>query len=72
MTIRFHDDQSQVPPLRFETGLTGGEAERLTHFIWCRIMYLLENGYEQEANSLLEEFDEPGLWDEARGSNKNA
>ncbi len=50
--------------MTFETGHQGREAERLTRFIWDRTMHLLLMGKEWEANSLLEEFDEPPLWDE--------
>ena len=53
-----------LPPLKFATGHQGREAERLTRFIWGRIVYLLEHGEEREANSLLEEFDELPLWDD--------
>ena len=53
-----------LPPLKFVTGHEGREAERLTRFIWERIVCLLEHGEEREANSLLEEFDEPPLWDD--------
>jgi hypothetical protein len=52
------------PPLKFVTGHEGREAERLTRFIWEIIVCLLEHGEEWEANSLLEEFDEPPLWDD--------
>ena len=50
-----------LPPLKFATGHQGREAERMTRFIWERIVCLLEHGEEREANSLLEEFDEPSL-----------
>jgi hypothetical protein len=53
-----------LPPLKFATGQQGREAERLTRFIWARVVCLLEHGEEREANSLLEEFDEPPLWDD--------
>ena len=53
-----------LPPLKFATGHQGREAERLTRFIWARVVCLLEHGEEREANSLLEEFDEPPLWDD--------
>ena len=36
----------------------------MTRFIWARVVCLLEHGEEREANSLLEEFDEPPLWDD--------
>ena len=52
-----------LPPLKFATGHEGREAERLTRFIWGRIVCLLEHGEEREPNSLLQEFDEPTLWD---------
>ena len=64
LTTQFHDDTGDVPPIKFETGHQGREAERLTRFIWDRIMRLLVMGKELEANSLLEEFDEPPLWDD--------
>ena len=60
---RFHDDTGDVPPIKFETGHQGKEAERLTRFIWNQVIQLLLAGKELEANSLLEEFDEPPLWD---------
>ena len=53
-----------LPPLKLETGHEGREAERLTRFIWERIVCLLEHGGEREANSLLQEFDEPPLWED--------
>ena len=64
LTTQCHDDTGDVPPIKFETGHQGREAERLTRFIWDRIMRLLVMGKELEANSLLEEFDEPPLWDD--------
>ena len=64
LTTQFHDDTGDVPPIKFETGHQGKEAERLTQFIWKRVMRLLLTGKELEANSLLEEFDEPPLWDD--------
>ena len=61
----FLDEGSDdLPPLKFVTGHEGREAERPTRFIWERIVCLLEHGEEREANSLLEEFDEPPLWDD--------
>ena len=51
-----------LPPLKFVTRHEGREAERLSRFIWERIVCLLEHGGEREANSLLEEFDESLLW----------
>ena len=53
-----------LPSLEFVTGHEGREAERLSRFIWERIVCLLEHGEEREANSLLEEFNEPLLWDD--------
>jgi len=64
LTTQFHDDTGDVPPIKFETGHQGREAEHLTRFIWDRIVRLLVMGKELEANSLLEEFDEPPLWDD--------
>ena len=64
LMTQFHDNTGDFPPIKFETGHQGKEAERLTHFIWDRIMRLLLMGKELEANSLLEEFDEPPLWDD--------
>ena len=61
---RFHDDAGDVPPFQFATGHQGEEAERLTRFIWNRVMKLILTGKEHEANALLEEFDEPPLWDD--------
>ena len=60
----FQDDAGDVPPIKFETGYQGKEAERLTRFIWNQVIQLLLTGKELEANSLLEEFDEPPLWDD--------
>ena len=60
---RFHDDTGDVPPIKFETGHQGKEAKRLTRFLWNQVIQLLLAGKELEANSLLEEFDEPPLWD---------
>jgi hypothetical protein len=64
LTTQFHDDKGDVQLMTFETGHQGREAERLTRFIWDRTMHLLLMGKEWEANSLLEEFDEPPLWDD--------
>ena len=50
--------------MRFVTGHEGKEAERLIRFIWTRIQSLLKRGKALEANSLLEEFDDPPLWDD--------
>ena len=61
---RFHDDTDGVHPIKFETGHQGKEAERLTRFIWNQVIQLLLAGKESEANSLLEEFDKPPLWDD--------
>ncbi|MAI95301.1 MAG: hypothetical protein CMN95_01035 [Synechococcus sp. MED650] len=60
----FHRNSSDVPPLRFETGLQGQDADRLSRFIWNRIIWLITSGQEAEANALVEEFDEPALWDD--------
>ena len=61
---RFHDDTGDLPPIRFDTGHQGEEAKRLTRFIWNQVIRLLLDDKELEANSLLEEFDEPPLWDD--------
>ena len=61
---QFHDDTGDLPPIKFETGHQGKEAEHLTRFIWNQVIQLLLAGKELEANSLLEEFDEPPLWDD--------
>ena len=61
---RFHDAPGDVPPINLETGHQGEEAKRLTRFIWNQVIQLLLAGKELEANSLLEEFDEPPLWDD--------
>ena len=61
---RFQDDAGDVPPIKFETGHQEEKAERLTRFIWNQVMQLLLTGKELEANSLLEKFDEPPLWDD--------
>ena len=55
----FDEDDAGIPPLKFELGLEGREAELLTRFIWGRIVLLIESGKEPEAAALLEEFDEP-------------
>ena len=49
---RFHDDTGDVPPIKFETGHQGKEAERLTRFVWNQVIQLLLAGKELEANSL--------------------
>ena len=54
---------NDLPPLEFATGHEVREADRLTRFISERIVCLLEHGEEREPNSLLQEFDEPTLWD---------
>ena len=64
LTTQFHDDTGDVPPIKFETGHQGKEAKRLTRFIWNQVIQLLLAGKELEANSLLEEFDEPPIWDD--------
>ena len=56
---RFHDDTGDVPPIKFETGHQGKEAERLTRFIWNRVIQLLLAGKGLKANSQLEEVAEP-------------
>ena len=61
---RFHEDTGDLPPIKFETGHQGKEAECLSRFIWNQVIRLLLAGKELEANSLLEEFDEPPLWDD--------
>ena len=48
--------------MKFETGHQGKEAESLTRFIWNQVIQLLLAGKELEANSMLDEFDEPPLW----------
>ena len=58
-TSGIDEDPGDIPPLRFETGHEGREAELLSRYVWKRIMILLERGEEFDANSLLEEFDEP-------------
>ena len=55
----FDEDAAGIPPLKFELGLEGREAELLTRFVWGRIVFLIESGKEPEAAALLEEFDEP-------------
>ena len=62
---RFHDDTGDVPPINFETGHQGNEAERLTRFIWNEVIQLLLAGKELEAKSLLGEFDESPLWNDS-------
>tara|TARA_Y100000991_G_scaffold200369_1_gene172663 strand:- start:19 stop:228 length:210 start_codon:yes stop_codon:yes gene_type:complete len=60
----FGQDPVDVPPVRFVTEHEEKEAERLTRFIWTRIQSLLKRGKALEANSLIEEFDDPPLWDD--------
>ena len=55
----FEEDDAGIPPLKFELGHEGKEAELLTRFIRGRIVLLIESGKEPEAAALLEEFDEP-------------
>ena len=59
---RFHYDTGSVQRMKFETVHQGKEAESLTRFIWNKVIQLLLAGKELEANSLLDEFDEPPLW----------
>ena len=61
---RFHDDTGDLPPIKLETGDQGKEAERLSRLIWNQVIRLVLEGKELEANSLLEEFDAPPLWDD--------
>ena len=61
---RFHDDTGDVRQRQMCIRDRGKEAERLTRFIWNQVIQLLLAGKELEANSLLEEFDEPPLWDD--------
>ena len=58
-TTLSNEDPGDIPPLRFETGHEGREAELLSRYAWERIMILLELGQKLDANSILEEFDEP-------------
>ena len=60
----FDHDPGDIPPVRFVTGHKGQEAARLTRFIWTRIQSLLKRDKTLDADSLLEEFDEPPLWDD--------
>ena len=66
-TSGFDEDPGDIPPLRFETGDEGREAELLSRYLSKRIMILLERGKELDANSLLEDFHEPSpLWKDLR------
>ncbi|AII49510.1 hypothetical protein KR52_10200 [Synechococcus sp. KORDI-52] len=53
-----------IPPLKFVTAHEGREAERVKRFIWNRILVLLGRSKEPKANSILEEFDVPPVWDD--------
>ena len=55
----FDEEEAGIPPLKFELGLEGKEAELLTRYVWGRIVLLIESGKEAEAAAVLEEFDEP-------------
>ena len=61
-TSGFDEEPGDIPTLRFETGHESREAELLSRYVWERIMILLECDKELDANSLLEEFDQPPLW----------
>ena len=61
---RFHDDTGDVTLRSSSRPGIRKEAKRLTRFIWNQVIQLLLAGKELEANSLLEEFDEPPLWDD--------
>ena len=52
-TTVFNEDPGDIPPLRFETGHEGREAELLSRYAWERIMILLELGQELEQNQSL-------------------
>ena len=64
MAYRLDESLGDIPPLKFVTWHEGREAERLTRFIRNRILILLERSKEPEANSILEEFDVPPVWDD--------
>ena len=62
--LHFDHGPAVVPQMRFVTGHEGKEAERLIRFIWTRLQSLFKRRKVLEANSLLEEFDDPPLWDD--------
>ena len=53
-----------MPPIKLVTGHAEEDAKRLTQFIWSRVLRLLAMGKEKEAVSLIEEYDDPALWDD--------
>ena len=67
----FDEEPGDIPPLRFETGIEGREAELLSRFVWKRIMNLIECDKEIDANSLLQEFDLPPLWSDPEDGTPN-
>ena len=64
MAYRLDESLGDISPLTFVTGHEGMEAERLTRFIWNRMLILLERSKEPEVNSILEEFEVPPFWDD--------
>ena len=61
---RYHDDSADMPPIKLVTGHAEVDAKGLTQFIWSRVLRLLAMGKEKEAVSLIEEYDDPALWDD--------
>ena len=61
---RFHDGTGDAAQVKFNHRHHVKEAEHLTRFIWNRVITLLLMGKTTEANSLLEEFDQPPLWND--------
>lgn len=62
MLSQFQDDMAGLPPLKFERIQDDEEAKRRSHLIWNRIIWLLSKGKVQDAEALVEEFDEPAIW----------
>ena len=61
---RFHDDKGDAAQCKVQARHHNKKAEHLSQFIQKRMLTLLLMGKASEANSLLEEFDLPGIWDD--------
>lgn len=61
---RFHNDMGDAARCEVQTRHHTKKAEHLSQFIRERVITLLLMGKAKEANSLLEEFDQPQLWDD--------
>ena len=59
------DDQTGTPVLRFDFGDAEKLRTVLEKAVMERVVYLAMEGNDDAANALLEEFDQPKLWDDA-------